>query len=79
MIIGDKKRAVSVILSKMKNDGSTSETSVAPESGDHDEYTSFAEDMLAAFKASSVQELAACLKAFHAMVNEEDEEQDQGE
>lgn len=76
MIIGDKKKAVSVILSKMKPDGGTSESEVAPESGDHDEYTAFAEDMLSAFKAGSVHDLARCLREFHHMIEEEDEAQD---
>lgn len=77
-IIGDRKKAVSVILSKMRKDGGTSEVETAPESGEHDTYTSFAEDMLEAFKSGSVQRLAASLKAFHEMIADEDEEQDAG-
>lgn len=72
MIIANKKRAVSMILSKMKSDGSTSETEVAPETGDHNQYTSLAEDMLQAFKSGSVQELAACLK----VIMNDDQSQD---
>lgn len=79
MFLHDRKKAVSVILSKMGKDGSTSEVHVASEGGGHDEYSAFAEDMLAAFEDKSVQKLASCLKAFHEMIMEEDEEQDQGE
>lgn len=75
-MIFDKKKSVSVILSKLGKDGRTSESEVAHESGEHNEYTAFAEDMIAAFKDGSVQKLASCLEAFHEMVKEEDEEQD---
>lgn len=77
-MIFDKKRSVSVILSKMGKDGSTSETEVKPESGDHDEYTSLAEDMIAAFKDGSVQRLASCMRTFKSMCSDEDESQDEG-
>jgi len=49
------------------------------ESGEHNEYTAFAEDMISAMKDGSVQRLASCLKAFHEMIEEEDKEQDQME
>lgn len=75
-MIFDKKRSVSVILSKMGKDGKTTETSVAPESGEHDEYTAFAEDMISAMKEGSVQRLASALRSFHDMIEEADEEQD---
>lgn len=76
MIIPDKKKAISVILSKMNKDGSVTESHVAPETGAHDEYTSFAEDIIHAIESKSVQKLASCLRAFHEMIAEEDKEQD---
>lgn len=72
----DKKKAVSVILSKVGKDGHAQETSVAHESGEHNEYTSLAEDIIAAMKDGSVQRLAHALKSFHGMIQEADEEQD---
>lgn len=75
MLFNDKKKAVTVILSKLHRDGRETESDVAHESGEHNEYTACAEDMLAAFKSGSVQDLAACLKAFHEMIEEEHKEQ----
>lgn len=72
----DKKKAATLILSKMDKRGKASEVEAAHESGEHNEYTSYAEDMLAAFESKSVQKLAACLKSFHQMVADEDYEQD---
>lgn len=63
----------------MGKDGRSSETPVAPESGDHDEYTSHAEDLIAAMKSGSVQGVAAVLKSYHEMIEEDDEAQDAGE
>jgi len=60
----------------MDKDGRTSETEVAHEGGEHNEYTSFAEDMISAFKDGSVQKLASSLKAFHEMIEGADKEQD---
>lgn len=79
MFFNDKKKVASVILSKMKGNGESSETEVASESGEHDEYTSLAEDILSAMKSGSVQSLASCLKSLCSMVKEEDETQDAGE
>lgn len=76
-MIFDKKKSVSVILSKMDKDGRTSEVEVSPESGDHDEYTSCFEDLMAAIKDGSVQKGAAVLRAFHNMIKEADEVQDE--
>jgi len=75
----DKKRAASVILSKMDKDGRSKEMHVAPESGEHNEYTSFAEDLLSAVKENSVQRVASVLKNYHEMIKEEDEEEDKQE
>lgn len=77
-MIFDKKRAVSVILSKTGEDGRTVEVEVSPETGEHDEYTSIAEDLVAHMKSGSVQGVAKCLRVFHELVKEEDEEQDAG-
>ncbi len=78
-MIFDKKKSVSVILSKMGKDGRVTETDVKPESGEHDEYTSFAEDMISANKDGSVQRMASCLREFHKMIENADEEEDAGE
>ncbi len=75
-MIFDKKKAMSVILSKMDKDGRHSESEVAPESGEHNEYTSLAEDMISAMKDGSVQKLASSLKAFHGMIEDADEAED---
>lgn len=77
MIIADKKRAATIILSKMFKDGGMSESEVKPEGGEHDEYSAFAEDMLAAIQGGSVAGLAKALKGFHDMIKGADEEQDQ--
>ena len=60
----------------MDKDGRTHESEMAPESGDHDVYTSFAEDLLSAAKDKSVQRLADCLRAFHGMIVDADEKED---
>lgn len=75
-MIFDKKKAASVILSKMGADGRVAESEVKPEVGEHDEYTSFAEDFISAAKDGSVQKMAACLRAFHRMIEDADEDQD---
>jgi hypothetical protein len=75
-MIFDKKRSVSVILSKMGKDGKTTESSVATESGDHDEYTALAEDIVMGAKEGSVQKVASALRSFHGMIEDADEEQD---
>ena len=75
-MIFDKKKSISVILSRMGKDGRASESEVAHESGEHNEYTAMAEDMIDAMKNGSVQNLASCLKAFHEMIEAEDLEQD---
>jgi hypothetical protein len=76
MIILDKKKSVSAILSRLRKDGSTLEAEVEQESSPHDEYTAFAEEMISAFQSGSVQRLSACLKEFHEMIEDKDEEQD---
>lgn len=63
MIIADKKKAANMILSKIRPDGGASDMEVAPETGEQDEYTAAAEDILAAVKSGSVQDLASCLRA----------------
>jgi hypothetical protein len=76
-MIFDKKKSVSVILSKLGKDGKTTETDIAHETGEHNEYTALAEDIIAHVKTGSVQGLASCLESFHEMIKEKDEEQDQ--
>lgn len=78
-MIFDNKRSVSVILSKLHKDGSTSEVEVSHEGGDHDVYTSLAEDFILATKEGSVQKLASALRSFHEMIQEVDEEDEQEE
>jgi hypothetical protein len=68
-VIFNKKRAVSVILSKEGKSGRRDETEVASESGEQDQYTAAAESILAAIGDKSVQRLAAVLRSLH----EEDE------
>lgn len=75
-MIFDKKKSVSAILSKMGKDGRTTETEMKQESGEHNEYTSLAEDIIASAKDGSVQRLASALKSFHEMIEEADEAQD---
>lgn len=72
----DKKKAVTVILSKMRPDGSTSEVNKSEESGEQNEYTACAEDILEGIESKSINKLAAALKAFHELVKSEDLEQD---
>lgn len=75
----DKKKSVSVILSKMDRDGRTSEVAVSPESDAYNEYTAFAEDLLSGFRDGSVNKIASTLKAFHSMIEDKDQIQDKGE
>lgn len=72
----DKKRSVSGIMSLMDKDGRRSEVNLAPESGEHNEYTAMAEELLSAAQNNSVNQLASMLKSFHEMIAEADEEQD---
>jgi hypothetical protein len=76
-MIFDKKRSVSVILSKMDKDGRTSEVEVKPESGEPNVYSVIAEDLISAVKDGSVQKAASVLKAFHEMIQDADEDQDE--
>lgn len=73
----DKKKATSVILSKLGKDGRQDEAEVAPEEGEHDEYSSLAEDLMLGVKSGSVQKIASVLRALHEMIEEADEVQDQ--
>lgn len=75
-MIFDKKRSVSMILSKMDKDGKVTETDVAQESGPQDAYTAFAEDLMSAIKDGSVQRAASVLRSYHEMIMDEDEIQD---
>lgn len=79
MIIGDKKKTVSVILSKLKPDGGSSSTPVKSEQqmGDPDPVKIIAEDMMLAFKNGSVLDLQDAISALIAHVQSMDEEQDE--
>lgn len=68
----DKKKSVSVILSKFGRDGRTTETEVKPETGEHNEYTSLAEDFIAGVKDGSVQKVASCFKTLCSMIEGEE-------
>lgn len=70
MIIPDTKKAATVILSKMKSDGTSADTEVKPEENMDDSmegYTAAAEDILHAVETKSVQGLATALKSFFEM------------
>lgn len=68
-----------MILSKLHKDGSTTEVSLAPEEGEHNEYTALAEDFIHAYKSESIRHLAQCFETFANMIRAEDEEQDMRE
>lgn len=72
MFFNDKKKAATIILSKIKKDGSSSESESKPGSDEPDVYRELAETI----KGGDVGAIAASLKAFHEMIAEEDEEQD---
>ena len=78
MIINDRKKAVSVILAKMKPDGSESMGEVKPEvSGPDDamgDLKSIAEDVMLAVKNGSAHDLAMALKAFCSVCDQYEEE-----
>lgn len=78
-MIFNKKKAVSVILSRMGEDGRQRETQVAHGSREPDEYSSLADSLMEAFKEGSRERLANVLKSFHAMIKDEDLDQDMGE
>lgn len=66
-MIFDKKKSVSVILSKVGSDGRRREAEVGHEGGDFDEYDSVAEDVISSVKDGSVKRLAAALRALNKM------------
>lgn len=76
-IIGDKKKAMAAILSKVGADGQRREAEAQPESGEPDVYSSLAEDFHAAAKSDSVHGMAAVFRKFHGMIQDADEEQDE--
>jgi hypothetical protein len=75
-IIGDKKKAMAAILSKIGADGQRREAEAQPESGEPDVYSSLAEDFHAASRENSVQGMAAVFKKFHGMMSGPDEGQE---
>lgn len=83
MFLLDKKKVVSVILSKMK-DGKSKDLETKPEesvdSGIKDDaFTSFAEDMMQAFQDKSVLSLSQVLESFFEYVQSKDMDQDEQE
>lgn len=81
MIIGDQKKNVSVILSKLKPSGAEESAPVKSEDdmGDHSPLKIIAEDMMLAFKNDSIAGLQDALDALIAHVESGDEEQDSAE
>lgn len=71
-MIFDKKKAASVILSRMGSDGRGTETPVKPETGEHDEYTELAESLLSSVKEGSVQGVASVLRSVCEMGEDEE-------
>lgn len=81
MIIPDKKKAVTVILSKLRPDGSETRQDVLPED-EMDENDSdlkaIAEDMLHAYESKSASDLVTALKAFISCMKDDDSEESEG-
>jgi hypothetical protein len=78
MIIPDKKKAVSIILSKMGAGGAEQSAPLKPEEemGDGAELHAIAEDLLMAVEQKSAAAVKDALQAFLACVQNEDQEQD---
>ena len=79
MIIPDHKKAITVILGKMHDDGSESNVEGMPEHelDEHDAaLKDIAEDMLRAVNNGSAHDLMMSLKAFMSEIEVADEEQD---
>jgi hypothetical protein len=70
----DKKKTAMVILSKMGKDQEVKEEESSDESMAM--YEAFAEDIMQAVNDKSVMSLAAVLKSFHEMIEEQDEAED---
>lgn len=81
MIIPDKKKTVTVILSKLKKGGGVKDAPVLNEAqaGESSELKIIAEDMMMAFKSGSVSDLEAALDALVAKVQADDQVQDSQE
>lgn len=79
MIIPDKKKAVTVILSKLKPSGGESLTRVKPEEEmdpAQGALKAIAEDLLSAIDSRSASDLAQALGAFMAEIQAQDSIQD---
>lgn len=75
-----KKKAVTVILSRMKPDGSEDMTSVKDEAGHEDmPYKDIAESFLSAIEGKSVADLSMAIQALADQLKAEDMEQDAAE
>lgn len=81
MIIGDQKKTVSVLLSKIKPSGKEESAPVKSEDdmGEGSPLKIIAEDMMLAFKNDSIAGLQDALDALVAHVQSEDAEQDAAE
>lgn len=83
MFLPDKKKAVTMILSRMKNGVSKDLEKKPEESVDSgvkdDAFGSFAEDMMQAFQDKSVMGLAEVLESFFEYIRSKDIEQDKQE
>lgn len=78
MIIGDKKKAVGMILGRMHKDGSQSLSSEVPMDGDYKSQSkkAVAQDLLKAIESKSVDGIAAALQSLCDLIQSEDVEQD---
>lgn len=76
MIFPDKKKAVTVILSRFGKDGSSKEMPVKPEEGEASPVKGIAEDMMQALHDKSVMGLEGALSALISHIQVMDEEQD---
>jgi hypothetical protein len=82
MIIPDRKKTVSVILSKLSPEGAERLAQVKPEEemDSHDDMLkSICEDMLMAFRHDSAHDLMMAMKAFMMKIRAADEIQDERE
>lgn len=80
MIIPDKKKAVTVILSKLGKGGDEKSQEVKPESamGEHQEaMKTIAEDIMQAMQDKSAMDLANALEALVREIQAMDQEQDE--
>jgi hypothetical protein len=71
MMFGDRKKAISTILSRRHEDGSTSEAEAKPEKSfdpKMEAHRAIAEDLHHAIENKSVDGIASALKAHHDLI-----------